>query len=75
MGRTKKVGTTGRFGPRYGRRVKVALKKIEEKQRKKYTCPKCKKKGVKRVAAGIWQCLKCGNKFSGGAYIPFPEAG
>ncbi len=74
MGRTKKVGTTGRFGARYGRGVKVAVKKIEEKQRKKYKCPECKKLSLKRVAAGIWECKKCGTKLAGGAYVPSGES-
>ncbi|MBS3052487.1 MAG: 50S ribosomal protein L37Ae [Candidatus Aenigmarchaeota archaeon] len=70
MGRTKKVGITGRYGVRYGRKVKVAINKIEQKQKQKHTCPVCKKDSVKRVVAGIWQCRKCSAKFSGGAYEP-----
>jgi len=30
MARTKKVGVTGRFGARYGRKAKRTVKKIEE---------------------------------------------
>jgi hypothetical protein len=26
--------------------------------------------GVRRVALGIWQCEKCGVKFTGRAYLP-----
>ncbi len=70
MGRTKKVGTTGRFGPRYGRRAKVLLGKIEKEQKKKHQCPVCKKMKLKRVAAGIWQCKGCDAKMTGGAYTP-----
>jgi len=73
MGRTKKVGTTGRFGPRYGTRTKEVVRKIEKVQRKRHLCPNCKKKAVFRVAAGIWQCKKCGTKFAGGAYVPKRE--
>ena len=73
MGRTKKVGITGRFGARYGRKTKLRIKEIEEQYRnKKYECPNCKAIKVKRVSTAIWQCLKCGVKFAGGAYIPFP---
>lgn len=71
MGKTKKVGSTGRFGARYGRKVKVILKEIEKKQNTKYTCPYCGKKSISRIAAGIWKCKKCDTKFTGGAYSPW----
>ena len=70
---TKKVGSTGRFGARYGRGVKVVVKKIEEKQRMGYVCPSCKSRSLRRVSAGIWQCRKCKAKFAGGAYSPRTE--
>ena len=68
MTKKKKVGSTGRFGSRYGRRVKVMLKKVEEKQKTIYICPSCKRKSVTRLSAGIWKCQKCDAKFAGGAY-------
>ena len=34
MARTKKVGITGRFGARYGRKAKRQVKKIEENNAK-----------------------------------------
>jgi large subunit ribosomal protein L37Ae len=70
---TKKVGSTGRFGPRYGRGVKVVVEKIERKQKMTYVCPSCKNKTMKRISAGIWQCKKCKAKFAGGAYTPTTE--
>ncbi|NCO97074.1 MAG: 50S ribosomal protein L37ae [Candidatus Aenigmarchaeota archaeon CG_4_10_14_0_8_um_filter_37_24] len=73
MGRTKKVGTTGRFGVRYGLRSKVTLRKIEKEQKQKYQCPSCKKMKLKRVAAGIWKCKGCKAKMTGGAYVPRSE--
>ncbi len=73
MGRTKKVGTTGRFGPRYGRKPKLLLLKIEKEQKRKHQCPSCKKMKLKRVAAGIWQCSGCDSKITGGAYVPKAE--
>lgn len=73
MGRTKKVGSTGRFGARYGRGVKKVVKEVEMTQKKRYICPSCKRKAVKRLAPGIFKCKKCDNKFTGGAYTPGSE--
>jgi large subunit ribosomal protein L37Ae len=64
----KSQGTTKRFGPRYGRKLKQIFGKIEEQQRKLHKCPYCNKVAVKRQAAGIWQCRKCDKKFTGKAY-------
>jgi large subunit ribosomal protein L37Ae len=70
MGRTKKVGSTGRFGVRYGRGIKTRLLKIEKAQKEKKVCPRCLKAGMKRPNPGIWYCKKCGLKFAGKAYEP-----
>ena len=70
MARTKKVGITGRFGARYGRKAKRAVKSIEENMKKKHICPRCDRPAVKRQAVGIWKCSKCGVVFTGGAYVP-----
>lgn len=70
MGRTKKVGVSGRFGPRYGLKVRKRLKAVEDRQKKKHPCPKCKKKSLKRIASGIYLCKKCEIKVTGGAYTP-----
>lgn len=67
---TKKVGSVGRFGPRYGTRTKSIAREIEKLQKKAHECPYCERNAVKRVAAGIWHCNKCGKKFAGGAYMP-----
>lgn len=67
---TKKVGSAGRFGARYGRRTRHKIVDIEKRQRKKQKCPHCNKLQLKRLASGIWQCKKCGAKFAGGAYEP-----
>lgn len=74
MARTKKVKMAGRFGPRYGLRVRRTLIEIESVQRQKYVCKKCGKKAVKRVGTAIWECRSCGYKFAGGAYIPKSSA-
>lgn len=72
--RTKKVGTAGRFGPRYGLKIRAAVAKIEAKYRnKRLICPFCHKKALKRIAFGIWQCKKCGVKIAAYAYEFTPE--
>lgn len=73
--RTKKVGTTGRFGPRYGVKIKHRVKEVEEKQKRWHTCPRCGRKRVKRESTGIWICRKCNAKFAGGAYFPKTNSG
>ncbi len=70
MAKTKKVKSAGRFGARYGLKLRKKLIEVENKQKKKHECPSCKKKGLKRIASGIWECPKCGNKFAGKAYFP-----
>jgi len=75
MPRTKKVGSAGRFGPRYGLKIRRRVAVVEEKMRQKHTCPVCGRKAVKRISTGIWQCQKCGATFAGGAYLPATPAG
>jgi len=64
----KKFGSIKRYGARYGRRLKDKIADIEKKSKKLGMCPFCKKIGAKRLAIGIWQCRKCGSKFTGNAY-------
>jgi len=64
----KKSKSAGRFGARYGKKVRAKLVKVEEKQRKKQTCPLCERKGVKRLSNGIWYCSKCDKKFASNTY-------
>jgi len=59
---------TKRFGARYGRKPKEKFAKAEKQHRGRHKCPYCNKQGVKRLAAGIWQCGKCDIKFAGKAY-------
>jgi len=73
MAHTKKVKSTGRFGARYGRKIKLRVKAIEIQAKAKYKCPDCKAEKVKRISSGIWGCRKCGKKFAGAAYTPFPK--
>jgi large subunit ribosomal protein L37Ae len=67
---TKKVGSAGRFGARYGRKVRHRVSAIEKKQKKWHKCPYCGKERVKRIFIGIWGCRACGAKFTGKAYVP-----
>jgi large subunit ribosomal protein L37Ae len=66
--KSKKSKSAGRFGARYGKKVRAKLVKVETKQRIKQTCPFCQKKGVKMVSNGIWNCSKCGKKFASDTY-------
>ncbi len=66
----KPLGSVKRFGARYGRTVRFRLATIEAEQRKRHKCPYCNVERVKRVAVGIWNCRKCGAKFTGKAYSP-----
>ncbi len=68
--RTKKLGIVATFGPRYGRSVKNKVKIVMESSRKKYHCPKCAYRSVKKISVGIWQCRHCNHKFTGGAFLP-----
>ncbi|MBU1129490.1 MAG: 50S ribosomal protein L37ae [Nanoarchaeota archaeon] len=66
--KSKKSKSAGRFGPRYGKRVRDKLVKVEIKQRKKQKCPFCGKLGVKRLSKGIWKCSRCDKKFASNTY-------
>ena len=70
---TKKVGSTGRFGARYGVSVRRRLGAVEKKQCQKYECPACSKMNVKRISTGIFSCSSCGYQFASGAYYPSKE--
>jgi len=69
MGNTKKVGSTGRFGPRYGKRIRTKIINVEKQQKQKQKCPYCNRPTAKRLSTGIYKCTKCSSKFTGKAYI------
>ena len=68
--KTKKVGISGKYGPRYGVRTRKRMADVESAKVKKYQCPKCLTQSVKREGTGIWKCRKCDLVFAGGAYVP-----
>lgn len=68
MGNTKKVHTSGRFGSRYGVGIKKKIVKVEKDQKNLSNCSFCGFDKIKRIAAGLFICKKCGKKFTGGAY-------
>jgi large subunit ribosomal protein L37Ae len=65
-----KTKSAGRFGVRYGRKIRKIIAEVEERTKASHKCPKCERKSVKRIGTGIWRCTKCGYTFSGGTYIP-----
>jgi large subunit ribosomal protein L37Ae len=66
--RTVKVGITGKYGTRYGAKLRKQAKAIEILQRTKYTCPFCGKNSIRRQAVGIWRCRACRRTVAGGAW-------
>ncbi|MBI4144868.1 hypothetical protein HY493_01525 [Candidatus Woesearchaeota archaeon] len=66
----QKIGlkSAKRFGPRYGATNKLKLALIEEQQRKLQPCPTCGKTKAKWQSVGVFECRKCGAKFTGKAY-------
>lgn len=71
---TKKVGTTGRFGNKYGSKVRHMVAKIEAASRAQHACPQCLRLTLDRMSAGIWKCKKCKVTIAGGAYQPTTTA-
>jgi len=68
--RTRKVKSVGRFGARYGVRIRRRIQEVEAEQRKAHQCPRCLAYAVKRRGTGVWACRHCGLVFAGGAYRP-----
>ena len=75
MSHTKKVGSSGRFGPRYGGVMRKQVATIEKVQKAAHPCGKCGAISVYRIHTAIWECQKCGDSFAGGAYAPKTGAG
>ena len=75
MSHTKKVGSSGRFGPRYGALARRTVANVEKVQKAAHPCIKCGAVQVYRIHTAIWECQKCGYSFAGGAYAPSTGAG
>jgi large subunit ribosomal protein L37Ae len=73
--KTKKVGPTQGFGPRYGSTVRKRYIRVVAGLKKPHKCPQCGLVRVKRESVGVWKCKKCGYTFAGGAYIPVTKLG
>ena len=75
MARTKKVSSTGRYGSRYGAKLRRRVLDIDNRRKEPTRCPQCATKALKRKAVGLWVCSKCDLLFAGGAYVPYTDAG
>ena len=76
MAKTKKVGISGKFGARYGAKVRKTWNVIAEKQKGLVKCPKCETKiRNMREFTGLWHCKRCGAKWTGGAWESATDRG
>jgi large subunit ribosomal protein L37Ae len=67
--RTKKVGSTGWMGPRYGIRIRRRVLELDRVRKRSAACPRCSTVTLGRVASGIYECRRCGTRFASNAYI------
>ncbi len=68
--RTKKVGSSGRLGARYGVRIRKRIADVELEARGRHECPKCRAAAMTRTANGIWNCNHCGATIASSSYMP-----
>jgi large subunit ribosomal protein L37Ae len=71
----RKTRLGGGLATRYGTAPRRRHIDILVRLRKKHECPKCKVRAARRLSVGLWQCRRCGNQFTGGAYFPFTKVG
>ncbi|UCH56604.1 MAG: 50S ribosomal protein L37ae [Candidatus Bathyarchaeota archaeon] len=64
-----------RLRTRGGMSVRKQWTRINMSKRLSHKCPRCTSPSVKRDSVGIWDCAKCGYRFTGGAYIPTTRVG
>jgi len=67
--------SVGRFGSRYGRKIRKRVSAVEKRMKQDHPCPTCGRKSVRRTNTSVWECRKCGAKFAGGAYVPQTPSG
>jgi len=68
--RTKKVGSAGRLGPRYGVRIRKRIADVEKESKGRHECPVCRAVAMSRTANGIWICNHCGANIASSSYMP-----
>ena len=73
--RTKKVKSSGRYGVRYGARLRKRIKEVDGTAKAKHRCPRCRIFAVKKESVGVWKCTKCEYTFTGGAWVPLTNSG
>ena len=79
MKEKKTLGSAKRYGTRYGATLKRKVAVIEAVQRSEQKCPYCNKHAARWMTIGVYECTKCGAKFTAKAYgvykkITFAEA-
>ncbi|MCI4372207.1 MAG: 50S ribosomal protein L37ae [Thermoplasmata archaeon] len=67
--RTKKVGSTGWMGPRYGIRIRRRVLELDRSRGPDAACPRCSTVTLHRVASGVFECRRCGVRFASNAYV------
>jgi len=65
---TVKAGMTGKYGARYGVKIRKQIKSVCRHRARPLRCPECQEDAVKRVSSGIWLCKHCNLKFAASAY-------
>jgi len=75
MGRRKKKSYGLRLRTRGGASVRKQWTRITSVLKSPHKCPSCSSRTVRREAVGIWNCTKCGYRFTGGAYQPSTKTG
>ena len=67
--RTKKVGSTGWMGARYGIRIRRRVIDIDQARSRASACPRCSTVTLRRVASGVFECRRCGTRYASNAYV------